>query len=325
MRWIRLKKTSSEWIRVRLASISGLLFQDLGLLRQSFQPLHMQAAFGKEHHPGGEEDEFEVGEEGEVVLISEFQLAFVGRDVPGVEFFGIPFAVAEQILLVPEHNGPDAGEAGTDIVDAGFHMLWIGIKGFVHQRAGADDAHVAFEDIDELGQLVDFGFAQETAHRQHPRIPAGRVQSAAQVRTRLEHGGEFPDVEGGVVQTDPLLEIKNLMLAGEAEDEADGQQQGRKHQQRQGGEKDVEEAFEEGGVHGVGVRLTPRRGGRGSSLRERRDGRGSSLRERRDGRGSSLRERRDGRGSSLRERRDGRDAAGAAQGWRRVGLISGIP
>jgi len=47
-------------------------------------------------------------------------------------------------------------------------------QGFVDHgalRARPDEVHVAFEDVEELGQLVEPGFAQVLAHRRDDLVP----------------------------------------------------------------------------------------------------------------------------------------------------------
>src|SRR5919109_1345124 len=60
--------------------------------------------------------------------------------------------------------------------DAGFGeenaFLARGVAGGVKGDFGtrADEAHIAAEDVEKLGKLVDFGFAEEAAERSDARI-----------------------------------------------------------------------------------------------------------------------------------------------------------
>jgi hypothetical protein len=77
--------------------------------------------------------------------------------------------------------------------------------------ARADDAHLAAQDVPELGQLVEPGLAEEVADRGDPRVPRAGEREAGHFelhRAELEHrerlapaadaAGPVEDRSGGV-------------------------------------------------------------------------------------------------------------------------------
>src|SRR2546427_5754822 len=72
-------------------------------------------------------------------------------------------ALAERSVAAPAVDLGPAGDAGLDAVAS--HVVRNGLAELVDEegalRPGADQAHVALQDVDELGQLVQTGAAQE--------------------------------------------------------------------------------------------------------------------------------------------------------------------
>ena len=80
----------------------------------------------------------------------------------------------------------------------------LGMAGGVGARA--DHAHLAPQHVEEVGQLVEAGAAQEAPQRRdavmlHPVL----VRAVVRVRGRLGHGAELPDAEQLAVPAEPLL------------------------------------------------------------------------------------------------------------------------
>ena len=117
-------------------------------------------------------------------------------------------------------------------------------------RARADDAHFALQHIEELGQLVDAGLAQELAHPGdagvvlHLEHRAVLLIALHQVLELLlcvrAHGAELVHLEQLAVASYPLLGENG---AGTGAVDPDGrigdQQQRRKRHQRQRGQKNI--------------------------------------------------------------------------------------
>ena len=80
---------------------------------------------------------------------------------------------------------------------------------FLHEegafRPRSHQAHIALQDIEKLGHLIDTGFPDEGAHLRHPGI-AGRCPLMLFLLRRLQcHGAELVHLKGLVVQSHPLL------------------------------------------------------------------------------------------------------------------------
>jgi len=72
-----------------------------------------------------------------------------------------------------------------------------------HVRARSDDAHVAFQDIEELRQLVEVGFPEKLPEKEHPR-----VSLAALLRVTFAvdpHSAELQATERVSVESCPFL------------------------------------------------------------------------------------------------------------------------
>ncbi len=67
----------------------------------------------------------------------------------------------EEILFIPEDDGADTRKTRLDVIDNRLYMFGIGGKGFIDQWSGTDDAHITDEDINQLGQFVDFCLSNE--------------------------------------------------------------------------------------------------------------------------------------------------------------------
>src|SRR3546814_12522034 len=72
-------------------------------------------------------------------------------------------------------------------------------------RAGADDAHAAGQDIDELRNLVEAAAAEETADPCDPVVGSRGRLIAVGVAAFDPHRAELPAMEFAIAQADPLL------------------------------------------------------------------------------------------------------------------------
>lgn len=99
---------------------------------------------------------------------------------PVVDVFeveGDPFL--EVLDAVAPADLPEAGEAGFDAEAAALRVFLDAVDLVNWQRAGADEAHLAFQNVEELWQLVD--------------------AQAAQPGTKGEDTGVVADFENGTV------------------------------------------------------------------------------------------------------------------------------
>ncbi len=105
---------------------------------------------------------------------------------PEAPVFNVPDVFLDAVFHLPQvfgfaacagYLGP-AGDAGLDEVA---HHVFIDQRGVFfgvayHVRTGADDAHVAQEDVDELRQLVDAGVAHDVAPLGLARVVLGGLE-----------------------------------------------------------------------------------------------------------------------------------------------------
>lgn len=177
-------------------------------------------------------DDFVEGVEDDVCIEGEGEVANVAQ----VE----SDALAEGEVVAPLDLG-EPGEAGADA-----HAPLSGVEGeSVHMlgdpRARADEAHVADEDVEELGQLVEGGCAQQAAE------PCGAILVREQFAVDpalVVHGAEFNDVERLAVHADAFLDEDGVAALQQNEQQGDEQQHGGKEQQGDEGAHDVRRAFE---------------------------------------------------------------------------------
>ena len=173
-------------------------------------------------------------------------------DVPDVEL-DTAFHLPELAGLAAEavDLGP-AGDAGLD--EVAHHVLLddVGVLFGVLQHVGTrtDDGHVAAEDVDELGQLVDAGLADELAY---PRLAGIMERGLQAVGIGIDpHGTELVAPELTAVEPRTLLPEEDRTgrreLDGGAYDEVDEREDGAQEKPR---EQKVEATLDEA-IEGIG-------------------------------------------------------------------------
>ena len=148
-----------------------------------------------------------------MVEVVHLECALVRRDFLGVTVVGGKFRLGDDAFLVAEHDTAEAREARTHRIDARLHVVGVGGEGFVHKRTRSHDTHVAEEDVEYLGDFVDFRLAEELPERQYTRITRRGVESARHVRAVQKHSGELPDLEMPVIVADAVLAVEDVMFA----------------------------------------------------------------------------------------------------------------
>src|SRR5438477_5420121 len=141
-------------------AIAGSAIRDAAIAAHAAAPLRLppivqrtlaRAASGH-HDRKSPQDEIEIVADAPVI------------DVPHVQVH--PFLERD---LVPSGNLPDTSQSGANRKPAPLPPLVL--RDFLRDgRAGADDAHVAAEHVDELRQLVDAVLAHKPAERRDPWI-----------------------------------------------------------------------------------------------------------------------------------------------------------
>ena len=130
--------------------------------------------------------------------------------------------------------------------------------GFVKwERPRAHEAHFATEDVPELGELVNAGFAEEFADLGNAGVVGDFEDGAGHFVAVLEfaasvlgigiHGAEFPHGEGPSVKASSLLFEKDGAGRGEFDEDSGDDEQWRKDNQEEKGSDAVYDIFEDKG------------------------------------------------------------------------------
>ena len=94
-------------------------------------------------------------------------------------------------------------------------------------RTGADEGHVADEDVPQLRQLVQMMLAQELAHTGHAGIRTSLVKGRTKLLSVQTHATELIDVERAAETANPLLpENGRTAILAPYGDVADQEQRG---------------------------------------------------------------------------------------------------
>ena len=98
----------------------------------------------------------------------------------------------------------------------------------------SDQAHLAHENVDELGDLVDAEFSEELSEPCDARIIAFRHDRSRLFFSIADHGPELVDDEAAAVQPDALLVVEDRPLRSELNEKSEDQQQGGQQDEEQG-------------------------------------------------------------------------------------------
>lgn len=183
-----------------------------------------------------------------------------GKSAPGAGIeagyvVSVQLGLDRNLQLIAAIYLSPAGEAGLHVVGAVFIALGHEVILVPEGGARADDAHVADEDVPNLGQLIQTGFAKELANAGD--ILLGVLQ---QVRGGVAGGAHLHAAE--LVQREEALALAHSLLGeeggtrvGQLDGDDEHNEHGRKHHQSHEGEDDVDDAFEEMLVHGGGNKI----------------------------------------------------------------------
>src|SRR5262245_3955215 len=149
----------------------------------------------EEDPPHRERDDLEVEPERPVLDVLEVELdALLERGVAPQPVDLRPAGHAG-LHLVPQHV---AGDGPAELLDEEWAL-----------RSGTDDAHLAAQDVHELGQLVEAEPAQDRAERHATRIVRGCPHRPAP-RLRIDaHGAQLEHAEPLAVEPHPLLPVEH--------------------------------------------------------------------------------------------------------------------
>src|SRR6185312_2576606 len=114
--------------------------------------------------------------------------------------------ILDRLAIAVIHLRP-AGDAGFDpvpeVIIGHFPAQLLDEIGAL--GPGADKAHIPFQHIDDLGNLVDPGGADEAAHPGDAIVPGGGPARHAILLGIGAHAAEFPHTEDAAVEAHPLL------------------------------------------------------------------------------------------------------------------------
>ena len=109
-------------------------------------------------------------------------------------------------------------------------------------RARADDGHFAFEDVPELGQLINAEAPQPAAKRDG-RFFARAAPGRAALFVAGRHGAEFQDVKDFAVPADARLAVEHWAARAPAYPQGDGGEQRREEDEGDAGDDFVFQPF----------------------------------------------------------------------------------
>ena len=115
-------------------------------------------------------------------------------------------------------------------------------------RPGPDDGHVALEDVEEFGQFVEAGGAEELAVGVQPHVVGEQV--ALRV-TLVGHGAELDEPEDFLVQPGARLREEGVPLHLDCAKEGERDQQRAQAHDGESSAAEVKEALEVVGVQAV--------------------------------------------------------------------------
>ena len=172
--------------------------------------------------------------------------------IPVVE----PDAFMPLYVLAPMDLGP-AGDAGADVEHVElFGGILVNGPGMIGQgRTGADEAHVALQDIGALGELIDGSGADDLPDLRDTSIALAAVDAGAGMLGILDHGAELIDIEFFRLIAEAAL-AEDHGLAG-FEINRQGREQIDRGQKQHHGERDddIQKALTEFAIHGVNLHL----------------------------------------------------------------------
>lgn len=161
---------------------------------------------------------------------------------PVLNIFQVEFQPFFKGQIAAAGDLPDAGDARLDTepftLDAAIEQVDIALG----HRPGADQAHLAAEDVDQLRQLIDTGFTEESARSGDSRVvfdledrPFRLVEMFDFGKSGLGidmHRAELEHREDVFAQADPLLDEKDR--AGGVEFDRQGDEEKERDEQGQG-------------------------------------------------------------------------------------------
>ena len=173
---------------------------------------------------------------------------------PVIYIFKIKFHPFFKVEAVAATYLPDTG-------DAGFHGEAAALAGHVfshfggQRRAGANEAHLALQHVEELRQFIEAGFAQKPAEGSDARVVfdlecravhfIGRLELGFEVFGILNHGAELVDLEFPAIDPATCLFEKNRPLGAGLYGKAYDEEKRGKNDQSDQGEREIHKPFDQ--------------------------------------------------------------------------------
>ena len=112
-------------------------------------------------------------------------------------------------------------------------------------RPGSDDGHVALQDVDKLGQLVQAAGADKVAHRRDARVPVagGKPRDAVLLRVNT-HRAELDDLKLPAVLREAHLLVKDRAAVVGLDQDGRQQEKGTQHNEAEKRDEDIKGALD---------------------------------------------------------------------------------
>jgi len=195
-----------------------------------------------EEYDGGHGEDIHIREESLVADVELVETELIGQD--GAEVVIHKAGALEQVFLIAVGDGGGAGDAGADGEDLVTEICGPGFGEGGVFWAGSDEAHIAFEDVPELGELVELGIAQPFAEGGDAGIAIGGDGRTAVTGFGLVHGAEFENVEGLVMAPGAETFEEDGAFGVALDGDGDYGEEGGEDDQCDEGDDDITEALE---------------------------------------------------------------------------------
>ena len=154
----------------------------------------------------------------------------------------VPHVEGELLLpgegVAPVHLRP-AGDAGQHFVAARL-LGGVAVEVLHQQRARTDQAHVAFEDVEEFGEFIQAGGAQEAPEAGEALLVG---QQAAIGVAQVAHGAEFVELEDPAVQPGARLAEEHRVTKEDQDQDVQKQQDGGNDDQSENADEEIKNSF----------------------------------------------------------------------------------
>jgi hypothetical protein len=158
----------------------------------------------------GEEQDFQVEQEGHVVDVGEVIAEFM-----------LDGGVIEAVDL--RQSGHAGANRFAQAVGGNASGEFFGKEGAF--GTGSDEAHFTFENIDQLGEFIQMPAAQEAPNAGDPGIVLTGEDGSGLLFRIMVHRAEFVEGEFSAALSDPSLAIERGSSAGPADKQGDEQQE----------------------------------------------------------------------------------------------------